>query len=221
MPALNRVGDLKSRIASIAATPAGATVLSRIAILPIMIRALRVSRHARALATASPSPFTLPREMPHVDVDVDEGTGVAVVELNRHSKLNALSRSMARDVAAAVAALDEHPPVRAIVLAGGPRAFAAGADVEGIAGDENEEGGSNDYGGDKVDGGSWMDTIDNAKTPIVAAVDGFALGPGCGLALASDIVIAGQGAKFGVPDVCASAERVALPSCPPCTIFGQ
>lgn len=165
-----------------------------------MNRLLCSSRFMRVLSTATPRQFSLPHEMPHVKVDVDVSTGVAVVELSRHSKLNALSRSMARDVAAAVAALDEFPPVRAIVLAGGPRAFAAGADVEGIAGVDSD-GESGEGEDERVDGGSWMDTIDSVKTPVVAAVDGFALGPGCGLALASDIVIAGKDAKFGVPDV--------------------
>jgi enoyl-CoA hydratase len=139
--------------------------------------------------------------MKDVSVDVDAQHGVATVQLTRHSKLNALSRAMAHDLAHAISVLDDDEGVRAIVLTGGPRAFAAGADVESPANgasagaDGEREGDANEIG----DG--WMEEIARAGTPIVAAVDGFALGPGCGLALVADVVIAGEEAVFGVPDV--------------------
>lgn len=139
-------------------------------------------------------------DLDHVTVDVDEKRGVATVELTRHAKLNALSSGMSRDLAHAISVLDADEDVRAIVLTGGPRAFAAGADVEGLAPKGNTGADSTD-GSKTWEAETWMEEISRAQTPIVAAVDGFALGPGCGLALVSDVVIAGAEAVFGVPDV--------------------
>jgi enoyl-CoA hydratase len=159
----------------------------------------------RSLSSSATS--RIQRELDHISVDVDEKHGVATLELTRHSKLNALSRGMSRDLAHAVSLLDEDEDVLAIVLTGGPRAFAAGADVEGLAAPASSDSGEIDADIDASGGGpgaeaeSWMEEIARAKTPIVAAVDGFALGPGCGLALVSDIVIAGETAVFGIPDV--------------------
>lgn len=158
---------------------------------------------ARPLASSAAA--SIQREMDHVSIDVDKKRGVATVELTRHAKLNALSSGMAKDLAHAISALDEDEDIRAIVLTGGPRAFAAGADVEGLASQSASDADDESEGGDDerkiLQTESWMEEISRAQTPIVAAVDGFALGPGCGLALVSDVVIAGEEAVFGVPDV--------------------
>lgn len=163
--------------------------------------AAKRSRHMwRPLTSSGMS--QIPDDLDHVAVDVDERRGVATVELTRHSKLNALSNGMSRDLAHAVSILDADEDVRAIVLTGGPRAFAAGADVEGLApqGDNGDDATVTD-GNKPLEAETWMEEISRAQTPIIAAVDGFALGPGCGLALVSDVVIAGEEAVFGVPDV--------------------
>lgn len=139
-------------------------------------------------------------DLDHVAVDVDERRGVATVELTRHAKLNALSSCMSRDLARAISVLDADEDVRAIVLTGGPRAFAAGADVEGLA-PKGQNVDDTTKGNEPWEAETWMEEISRAHTPIIAAVDGFALGPGCGLALVSDVVIAGEEAVFGVPDV--------------------
>lgn len=127
----------------------------------------------------------------YISVDIDANRGIAILQMTRHAKMNALSRDMATDLSSAVASLDSDESVRAIVLSGGDRAFCAGSDVEGLHSDNTD-------GEEEHD---WMEAIAATKTPIVAAVEGFALGPGCGLALVSDVVIAGKEAMFGVPDV--------------------
>lgn len=120
--------------------------------------------------------------------------GVALLRINRPDTLNALSMSVRASLAEIVTRLDADPEVRAMVITGDERAFAAGADLvelrKRMVHDTN-------FRSSRV---AW-EAMDNCRKPVIAAVNGFALGGGCELALHCDIIIAGEGAKFGLPEV--------------------
>jgi enoyl-CoA hydratase len=119
---------------------------------------------------------------------------IAVVTLNRPQVLNALSQAMMEAVAAALEACDRDPRVRCIVLWGGPRVFAAGADVREMA-DADAADMIRSYRFQQ-----W-ERIRRVATPLVAAVTGYALGGGCELAMACDIIVASETARFGQPEI--------------------
>lgn len=119
---------------------------------------------------------------------------VAHVRLNRPKALNALDEATMKAVVAAVQEADVDPAVGAIVLSGSPKAFAAGADIKEMAAKDFSE----MYAADWFAG--W-EGLTRARTPIVAAVTGYALGGGCELAMMADVLIAGEGAKFGQPEI--------------------
>jgi enoyl-CoA hydratase len=119
---------------------------------------------------------------------------VGVVTLNRPKVLNALSPELIGEVTAALAEMDRDESVRAVVLTGGPRVFAAGADI----GDMAERGPVDQLQRDQT--GRWA-AIAAFTKPLIAAVNGYALGGGCELALMCDLVIAGDSARFGQPEI--------------------
>jgi enoyl-CoA hydratase len=128
----------------------------------------------------------------HILVDVDPP--VATVTLNRPKVLNALSPELMRELVVALAELDHDETVRAVVLTGGPKVFAAGADISDMAGRSAVEQLSRDQTG------VWAGIASFSK-PLIAAVNGYALGGGCELALTCDLIIAGDTARFGQPEV--------------------
>ncbi len=123
---------------------------------------------------------------------------VAVVTLNRPKVLNALNALMVGELRRALAALDADAEVRAVIITGaGERAFAAGADIAELNALPNA-----------VQGAALARTgqgltlqIERMRKPVIAAVNGFALGGGCELAMGCDFRIAGDNAKFGQPEV--------------------
>ena len=126
-------------------------------------------------------------------VEKKEG-GVAQITLNRPKALNALCLALFNDLHTALKELDNDPEVGAIVLTGSQKAFAAGADIK-----EMEPRTFPDtYMTDML---TWWDQITKIKKPIVGAVNGYALGGGCELAMMCDILLAGDSAKFGQPEV--------------------
>ena len=114
--------------------------------------------------------------------------------MNRPKQLNALSAELMGAVVAALAELDADPEIRAIVLGGGERAFAAGADIAELAAGTAVT----LYENRRID--AW-DTIRDLRTPLVAAVSGFCLGGGCELAMLCDLIVASESAKFGQPEI--------------------
>lgn len=121
--------------------------------------------------------------------------GVALVTLNRPRALNALSFALLLRLAEAVEALDADPACRAIVITGaGTRAFAAGADVAELAGQTAASLAESP-------GFRGWDRVAAVATPTIAAVRGYALGGGAELALACDMVVAGDDATFGQPEI--------------------
>lgn len=123
---------------------------------------------------------------------------VAIVTLNRPTVLNALNALMIRELGLALAAIDDDARIRATILTGaGDRAFAAGADIGELAALPNALAGA-----ELARAGQRLTLqIERMGTPVIAAVNGFALGGGCELAMACDIRIASDRAKFGQPEI--------------------
>jgi enoyl-CoA hydratase len=128
----------------------------------------------------------------HILVEVEPP--IATVTLNRPKVLNALSPELVREVTAALADLEADENVRAVVLTGGPRVFAAGADISDMA----DRGAVEQFRRDQT--GRWAGVASFSK-PLIAAVNGYALGGGCELALMCDLMIAGDSARFGQPEI--------------------
>lgn len=125
-----------------------------------------------------------------------ERTGrVGLLTLNRPKALNALDDALMDALGAALLAFDADEGIGAIVIAGGPKAFAAGADIAAMADWTYMD----VYRSDFITR-NW-ETIRRVRKPVLAAVSGWAMGGGCELALACDIVVAGRGARFGLPEI--------------------
>ncbi|MBA5845711.1 enoyl-CoA hydratase [Gordonia amicalis] len=119
---------------------------------------------------------------------------VGIITLNRPKALNALNSELMNEVVGVVKELDVDQGIGAIVITGSEKAFAAGADIKEMS--------SKTYA-DVVNEqffGAW-DELARARTPIIAAVTGYALGGGCELAMLCDTIIAGDNAVFGQPEI--------------------
>ena len=126
---------------------------------------------------------------------VESKGAVGIITLNRPKMLNALSFGVFREIAAAVDDLEADDKIGCILLAGGEKAFAAGADIKEMQPKTFIDMFSSDFiaiGGDRVA---------NCRKPTIAAVSGYALGGGCELAMMCDIIIAADTAKFGQPEI--------------------
>ena len=127
-------------------------------------------------------------------ITVDVEAPIATVTLNRPKVLNALSPELVGEVNQALRELDADERVRAVVLTGGPKVFAAGADI----GDMAERTAVEQLSRDQT--GRWAGIAAFTK-PLIGAVNGYALGGGCELALMCDMIIAGDSARFGQPEI--------------------
>ena len=119
---------------------------------------------------------------------------VMLITFNRPEKRNALSVAMMTEIARALSSAEADDGIRCVVMTGDDRAFSAGADI----GDQHARGSDAALAPEKF--AAW-DTIRSFSKPLIAAVDGYALGGGHELAMAADIVIAGEGATFGQPEI--------------------
>jgi enoyl-CoA hydratase/carnithine racemase len=127
-------------------------------------------------------------------VRVEQDGAVGIVTLDRPEARNALSPELMEELAAAIEAFDSDDQVNCIVLAGSDEVFAAGADIKAMAARTFQE----------VLNASTMQfwqRIAACRTPLIAAVSGFALGGGCELALLCDMIIASETAEFGQPEI--------------------
>ncbi len=119
---------------------------------------------------------------------------IMLLTLNRPKSLNALNRQLAEETLSALRIADNDREIGCIVITGSEKAFAAGADIKEM----QEHSFTEMY---DLDWFSQWDQLSQIRTPIIAAVSGFALGGGCELALMCDFVLASETAKFGQPEI--------------------
>lgn len=119
---------------------------------------------------------------------------VGVVTLNRPEALNALNTTLAAEFVEATAEMDRDPEIGCLLITGSEKAFAAGADISEMQSKSYQEISSQQMF-------SGWDAFANLRTPKIAAINGYALGGGCELAMMCDILIAGESAKFGQPEI--------------------
>jgi len=169
---------------------------TRIAIIRSHI--LPVARTTEPSIAIAPTAATESSSSVHVYetilVQIHEGIKVAVVTLNRPSQLNALCAQLTKELGLALVRLDKDPKVHVIILTGNEKAFAAGADIKEML----------DSDAIKMQTGGQvgnLDCLQFIEKPIIAAVNGFALGGGCEVVMLCDIVIAGEKAQFGQPEI--------------------
>ena len=127
-------------------------------------------------------------------VERDEARRVALLRLNRPKQLNALNAQVMDQLCEALEALDADDAIRCLVVTGNERAFAAGADIGEMAvASPIDMLRSNRIA-------QW-DRVRRISKPVIAAVNGWCLGGGCELAMALDLIVAGEGARFGQPEI--------------------
>lgn len=128
-------------------------------------------------------------------IKVEKKKEIGIITLNRPEARNALNRKMLHELGDALAGLENDPQIRSVIITGN-KDFCAGADIKEMSAIKPEEIEAFCRWGHKV-----INQIENMGKPVIAAINGFTLGGGCELALACDIMIAGEGAKFGQPEV--------------------
>ena len=133
--------------------------------------------------------------MAYTNILVETRGPVGLLTLNRPQALNALNTPLMRELAHALDAFESDGAVRAIVLTGSDRAFAAGADIEEM----QPKTFSDTYAEDFITA-EW-ERLSRCRKPIIAAVAGFALGGGCELAMMCDVIVAADTAQFGQPEI--------------------
>jgi enoyl-CoA hydratase len=127
-------------------------------------------------------------------IHVEQRERVALVTIDRPKALNALSLQVMQELTDATARLDGDPGTGCIVITGSERAFAAGADIKEMQAQSY----SDMYLADWF--GGW-DALTRVRTPLVAAVAGYALGGGCELAMCADFRVSGESTKWGQPEI--------------------
>lgn len=123
-----------------------------------------------------------------------ERGNVGFIQLNRKKALNALCDELMREVGLALDEFENDPEIGAIVLTGSEKAFAAGADIKEMVDKTFQE----CYAGNFL---THWNHVTTGKKPVIAAVNGYALGGGCELAMMCDIIYAGEKAQFGQPEI--------------------
>ncbi|PWE31898.1 enoyl-CoA hydratase [Pararhodobacter marinus] len=133
--------------------------------------------------------------MAYETIVVEVAQHVATIKLNRPEALNALNSQLLGELAEALKAADKNEKVRAIVLTGSEKAFAAGADISEMASKSFVDMFESDFFTPETE------MLLSVRKPIIAAVAGYALGGGCELAMMCDFIIAAENAKFGQPEI--------------------
>ncbi len=129
-------------------------------------------------------------------IKLEQQGPVGILTINRPEALNALNSAVLTELDAAITEIERNDEILAVILTGEGRSFVAGADIA-----EMKEFSAIDGKKFGVRGGSIFLRLENLSKPVIAAVNGFALGGGCELAMACDIRIASEKAKFGQPEV--------------------
>ncbi len=128
---------------------------------------------------------------------VEKEAGIAILKINRPKALNALNSKVMQELEAAIDMIGNDSETRVMILTGGgDRAFIAGADIAEMKDKDEEQGREFAELGQRITG-----KIEGMDKPVIAAVNGYALGGGCEIAIACDIIIASENAVFGQPEV--------------------
>ena len=136
--------------------------------------------------------------MNNQNILIEKQNNIAVITINRPTKLNALNKATIQELHDGFKTLNEDKSVKAIIITGsGEKAFVAGADISEFANFSVEEGGKLAAQGQEL----LFDFVQNLSTPVIAAVNGFALGGGLELAMACHFRTASTNAKMGLPEV--------------------
>lgn len=123
--------------------------------------------------------------------------GILIITINRPDKLNALNKNTVEEIGLAIEKAESNNTVKALIITGsGQKSFVAGADISELVGLSVEQG--KNYA---RDGQTVFKSIESCSKPIIAAVNGFALGAGCELSMACHLRVASDNAKFGQPEV--------------------
>lgn len=133
--------------------------------------------------------------MSYENIKVEQRGSVCVIELYRPKALNALSKGLMDDLSAALDVAEADKVIRAIIVTGSEKAFAAGADIKEFQGKN-----FSDAYRENLITANW-ERIDRCRKPVIAAVAGFALGGGCEVAMMCDFIIAADNAVFGQPEI--------------------
>ena len=136
--------------------------------------------------------------MNYENILVEKENGLSIITINRPTKLNALNKATIEELHSAFKAQDEDTTVKVIIITGtGEKAFVAGADISEFANFSVSEGEKLAAKGQEL----LFDFVQNLSTPVIAAVNGFALGGGLELAMAAHFRVASDNAKMGLPEV--------------------
>lgn len=143
--------------------------------------------------TTTPDQAQITTDEPAALATIEDGIGI--ITLNRPKAMNAVNAALSTAVGSALAAFDADPEVRAIIVTGTGRAFCAGADLKEI-------GAGRDVGAEGHPEWGFAGLVNHAvRTPVIAAVNGFALGGGSEIVLACDLVVLADTASLGLPEV--------------------
>jgi enoyl-CoA hydratase len=154
--------------------------------------ALKCSRSGLLATAPQPDPI-----MPYETLLLDVRDGIAFLTVNRPDKLNALNDAVIADLDRAVAQIEGDDAIKGAILTGaGPKAFVAGADIGELSKQNQITGKARAMRGQAV-----FRRLERCGKPVIAAVNGFALGGGCELAMACHLRVASETAKFGQPEV--------------------
>ena len=136
--------------------------------------------------------------MNYENILAEKENGLAIITINRPTKPNALNKATIQELHEAFKTLDADKEVKAIIITGsGEKAFVAGADISEFADFDVAQGGELAAKGQEL----LFDFVENLSTPVIAAVNGFALGGGLELAMAAHFRVASDNAKMGLPEV--------------------
>jgi enoyl-CoA hydratase len=131
------------------------------------------------------------------NIVLEQAEGIATIFIHRPEKLNALNKATIQELHDTLQLVENNPEIRVVIITGsGSKAFVAGADIAEFAHFSAEEGTQLAAKGQQI----LFDCIENMKTPVIAAINGFALGGGLELAMACHIRIASDNAKMGLPE---------------------
>ncbi|SDI13948.1 enoyl-CoA hydratase/isomerase family protein [Desulfosporosinus hippei] len=134
--------------------------------------------------------------MAYETILVEIEDGIAMLTLNRPAVLNALNDQVFSELAEAAAKIGNDPSVRVMIITGGEKVFAAGADIGQMASATAVEVTISDRPSHRA-----LQIIENMPQPVIAAIAGYALGGGCELTLVADVRIAADNAQFGLPEI--------------------